>query len=90
MVAGNSARSEITPMLFQFDQAPRALLDGALERAVKARDANATVWIDAGSGRVRIEGSLTPEQAADAFREAGLLSKPVTDLGGGCCGGCCG
>ncbi len=77
-------------MLFQLSQAGDALRDGALERAIKARDADATVWIDAGAGRVRIESSLSQQQAIDAFREVGLTVGPVADLGGGCCGGCCG
>jgi copper chaperone CopZ len=83
-------------MLFQLDKLSTPHDADAVDRAIKARDAYATTSIDIESGRVRIAGQLTEQQATDAFREAGFDAVVVAGLnppgrhGGGCCGSCSG
>jgi len=44
----------------------------AVTRAIKGQDKSAIVAVDLASGVVRVEGSITPAQAADAVRAAGF------------------
>ena len=65
----------------------------ALIRAVQAVDALAQVRVDATGRQARIEGKLTPQQAATALRHAGLagvITGGEAHVSGGttCCGGC--
>jgi copper chaperone len=49
----------------------------AVERAVQAHDPAAKVTVDLASGRVRIEGDLSREQAAAAIAAEGTTSAPA-------------
>lgn len=48
----------------------------AVERAVQAHDPAAKVAVDLASGRVRIEGDLSREQAAAAIAAEGYEIRP--------------
>jgi copper chaperone len=83
-------------MLFQLDNSTTPIDADAVDRAIKAQDAYATTSIDPESGRVRVAGQLSEQQALQALRAAGFKAtvvaalSPLSGPGGGCCGSCSG
>lgn len=60
-------------------------------RALLARAPDASVSVDVGEKRVRIEGLMTEQQALEALASAGYpatVAAPHSGQGSECCGGC--
>lgn len=76
-------------MIFDLKERVCCGASGRIEQAIVALDPQASVVVNAVTGSVEVEGTLSKEQAIGALAQAGFLASPAHVSGGtDCCGGC--